>query len=96
VGFGPVEPAHLAAVVVLGPWADDGPVLERIEPAQAVPVLIPSLVFSGSDTLPGAMRDAAWLAARFPILRCRMPQGVKRLPTALVDVLDDLVSAEGA
>jgi cytochrome P450 len=59
-------------------------------------VLVPSLVFSGTDTVARALRDAAWLAATYPIYRCTMPEGIERLPAALVQVLDRIVSAEGA
>ncbi|MCY7302525.1 MAG: hypothetical protein LH654_05725 [Thermoleophilia bacterium] len=93
---GPLLPVPLAAIAVLGPLADDGPVLERVPPTQAVPVLVPSLVFSGTDTVQHALRDAAWLASTFPIFRCRMPQGIERLPAALVEVLERIVSAEDA
>lgn len=92
----PMSPAPLAAIAVLGPRAGDEPTLERIPPTQAVPVLVPSLVFSGTDTVQRAMRDAAWLAATYPVFRCTLPQGIERLPAALVDVLERIVSAEGA
>lgn len=95
-GGSPLQPASLAAIAVLGPWAATEAVLEPVAPVEAVPALVPSLIFSGHDRLPEAMRNAAWLASTVPVFRCRMPLGVDRLPAALAAVLDRLLSREDA
>ena len=95
-GAAPLRPATLAAVAVLGSWADDGPLVEPLAPVDAVPALVPSLIFSGPDRLPEAMRSAAWLAASIPVFRCRMPHGVDRLPDAVCTVLDRVLSPAAA
>ena len=68
------------------------PEVERIAPAQAVPRLLPSLVFAGSDRLAEAMRAAAWLAATVPVCECRLPEGIERLPAALDAILPSVTA----
>jgi hypothetical protein len=92
----PAGPVELAALVALGPREAYGPIVEPVEPVAAVPSLVPSLIFSGSDRLPRAMRDAARLASGVPVFRCAMPEGVERLPGALAAVLDLVMGASGA
>jgi hypothetical protein len=96
LGSPPLRPARLAALAILGPWVDGAPELEALTPAGAVPALVPSLIFAGSDRLARALRDAAWLAARVPVVRCRLPYGIDGLPAAALDVFDRLVSPAGA
>ena len=91
----PLRPARLAAIAILGPLADGPTELDRLSPSAAVPALVPSLIFAGSDRLPDALRSAAWLAERVPVYRCRLPNGLDHLPAAVATVVDRLLSPGG-
>ncbi len=95
LGAAPLRPARLAAIAILGPLADGPTELDRLSPSAAVPALVPSLIFAGSDRLPEALRSAAWLAERVPVYRCRLPNGLDRLPAAVAAVVDRLLSLAG-
>ncbi|CAB4880618.1 unannotated protein [freshwater metagenome] len=90
-GMPPPQRCPLAAVVVLGDRTAGAAELTRLAPAQALPALVPSLIFAGSDRLPAAMADAAWLASTVPVLRCRLPDGIERLADAIDNVLGRLL-----
>ena len=92
----PPSAAPLAALVLLGPLGETGHSLEPVRPVEAVPSLVPSLIFSGPDRLAQAFRSAAALAETVPVYRCSMPRGVDRLPASLSAVLDLLLSGAGA
>ena len=95
LGAAPLRPACLAAIAILGPLADGPTELDRLSPSAAVPALVPSLIFAGSDRLPDALRSAAWLAERVPVYRCRLPNGLDGLPAAVAAVVDRLLSPAG-
>ena len=95
LGAAPLRPARLAAIAILGPLADGPTELDRLSPSAAVPALVPSLIFAGSDRLPDALRSAAWLAERVPVYRCRLPNGLDGLPAAVAAVVDRLLSLAG-
>lgn len=90
------DPLPLRALAVLSAPVRNGPTLERLEPAEAVPALLPALMFAGSPRLPRALRDATRLAAAVPVFRCAMPIGVERIPNALEVVLDGVLSVSEA
>ena len=82
------EPAPLAAVVVLAKRSQDGLVAGPLEPAAAVPALVPSLIFGGSDRLGHAFGLACGLVDRVPVFRAAMPDDLAAAPAALQAVLE--------
>jgi hypothetical protein len=88
--------APVAAVVLLGERGAPEPTLVRVAPVEAVPALVPSLMFAGSDGLAQAFRGASALAARVPIYRCSFPDDLDALPAHVLAVLDELTLSGAA
>ena len=86
------EPVPLGALVVL---AERGasPSLTRLQPAAAVPSVVPSMIFGGSDRLGEAFRGAARLAELVPIFRASLPDDLGVLPAELSDLLTRVARA---
>jgi hypothetical protein len=82
------DPVPLAAVVLLAERSRDGLVTESLEPAAAVPALIPSLIFGGSDRLAQAFGLACALVERVPLFRAALPDDFAAAPDALGAVLE--------
>jgi hypothetical protein len=76
-------PVPLAAVVVLGERTRAGLSCTRLEGAAAVPAILPSLIFGGSDRLRQALAASARIAERVPVYRASMPDALDALPAAL-------------
>jgi hypothetical protein len=85
-------PLPVAAVALLAERAAM-PSLTPIGPTAAVPLLVPNLIFGGSDRLADAFRAAARLVTFARVYRCRLPDGLARLPAALQRLLEALGSA---
>ena len=81
------HPGRLAAVVLLAERSRDGLVTEPLEPAAAIPALIPSLIFGGSDRLAQAFGLACGLVERVPLFRAAMPDDLAAAPDALRAIL---------
>lgn len=79
-------PSPLAALVLLGERDPERLRLEPVEPARAVPQLVPALIFGGSDRLAVAFSDAARLAGSAPVYACRFPDGLGRLQAGIEEV----------
>jgi hypothetical protein len=94
-GEAPRQPCPLAAIVILGERTHGEAELTPVVPVEALPALVPSLVFAGRDRLGVAMRQAAWLGSAVPVLRCRLPEGIERLPAAIDEVLGVILPAAG-
>jgi len=77
------EPVGLAAVVILAERSGNGLLAEPLEPAAAVPVLVPSLIFGGSDRLAQAFGLACGLVELVPVFRAAMPDDLAAAPDAL-------------
>jgi hypothetical protein len=80
-------PVPLGAIVLLGEREPERLRLDPIAPADAVPRLVPALIFGGSDRLAAAFSGAAQLAATTPVYAARFPEGLERLDAALEDVV---------
>jgi hypothetical protein len=87
------EPVRLGAVVLLAKRSRDGLLAEPLEPAAAVPALVPSLIFGGSDRLAQAFGLACRLVERVPVFRAAMPDDLAAAPDAL-RALVELASGE--
>jgi hypothetical protein len=81
------EPLDLAAVVLLDERSADGLAVERVEPAAAVPPLVTSLIFGGSDRLAQAFALACGLVERVPFYRASMPDDLDAAPDALRELV---------
>ena len=86
-------PVGLAAVVILAERSRDGFLTEPLEPAAAVPALVPSLIFGGSDRLAQAFGLACGLVELVPVFRAAMPDDLAAAPDAL-RALVELASGE--
>jgi len=84
------RPATLCALVLLGERDPERLRIELVEPARAVPQLVPALIFGGSDRLAAAFADAARLAASTPVYAVRFPDDLDRLAAALEDVASEV------
>lgn len=82
------DPVRLSAVVLLAERSREGLVTELLEPAAAVPALVPSLIFGGSDRLAQAFGLACGLVERVPVFRAAMPDDFAATPDALRELLD--------
>jgi hypothetical protein len=82
------EPVRLAAVVILAMRSQEGLVAEPLEPASAVPALVPSLIFGGSDRLAQAFGLACGLVERVPVFRAAVPDDLDAAPDALRKLVD--------
>ncbi len=87
-----LEPVPLGAVLVLGERGD-GLTLERIDPPAALPLVLPHLVYGGSDRLAAAFSRCARLVACAPVYRCSLPDDLGRLEEALEELLGRVSSA---
>jgi hypothetical protein len=77
------KPVQIAAVVLLAERSRDRLVAEPLEPAAAVPGLVPSLIFGGSDRLAQAFGLACRLVDAVPVFRAAMPDDLAAAPDAL-------------
>ena len=77
------EPVRIGALVLLAERSGAGLVAERLDPAAAVPALVPSLIFGGSDRLARAFGLACGLVERVPVFRAAMPDDLSAAPDAL-------------
>jgi hypothetical protein len=82
------EPVRIGAVVLLAERSPDGLVAEPLDPAAAVPTLVPSLIFGGSDRLARAFGLACGLVERVPAFRAAMPDDLAAAPDALRELVD--------
>jgi hypothetical protein len=82
------EPVGVAAVVLLAERSRDELLAEPLEPAVAVPALVPSLIFGGSDRLAQAFGLVCGLVERVPVFRAAMPDDLSAAPDALRAVLE--------
>jgi len=82
----PLGPVPLAAVLVIG---DRGPELAvtPVEPAAAIPLVLPHLVFGGSDRLAETFSRCARLVERVPVWRVSFPDELDALPAAVERLL---------
>ena len=81
-------------MVILAERSGNGLLAEPLEPSAAVPALVPSLIFGGSDRLAQAFGLACGLVERVPVLRAAMPDDLAAVPDAL-RALVELASGEG-
>jgi hypothetical protein len=86
------RPVPLRALVVLGARGEELS-LAPLEAVAAVPVLMPSLIYGGTDRVADAFAAAAALADRVPAFRCSLPDDVASLAHALEQVLERVTSA---
>lgn len=77
------EPIPVAAVVLLAARSQQGLVTAPLESAAAVPGLVPSLIFGGSDRLAQAFGLACRLVDAVPVFRAAMPDDLAAAPDAL-------------
>lgn len=84
------EPVPLGALVVLGERGARS--LTRLHPAAAVPSVVPSLIFGGSDRLGEAFRGAARIASLVPSFRASLPDDLGVMQAELKDLLTRLGS----
>jgi hypothetical protein len=89
------EAVALGAVVILGERGSSAS-LARIEPAAAVPHVLPSLIFGGSDRLADAFRGAARLASLAPCFRASLPDDLGVMQTELSGLLSRLAESVAA
>jgi hypothetical protein len=82
------EPVPLGGVVVLGERG--APALTPLEPAAAVPSVVPSLIFGGSDRLGEAFRGAARLVSIVPAFRACLLDDLSAVRAELSDLLSRL------
>jgi hypothetical protein len=90
------EPTPLAAVVMLAERSRTGLVAASIDPVAAVPALVPSLIFGGSDRLGEAFALACRLVERVPIFRASMPDDLSAAPGALRELVELATRSEPA
>jgi hypothetical protein len=84
-------PVPLGALVVLGERGAAAS-LTRLEPAAAVPSIVPSLIFGGSDRLGEAFRGAARIAELVPCFRACLPDDLGLIQAELRSLLGRLPS----
>jgi hypothetical protein len=87
-GENALAPTPVVAVVALAERGSLPPGPRRLDPADAMPALVASLMHSGLDALGGAFAGAARLAALAPVYRCAMPDdlaGASAAGAALVE-----------
>jgi hypothetical protein len=89
------EPVPLGAVVVLGERAAASS-LTRVEPVAAVPAVVPSLIFGGSDRLAEAFRGAARLSELAPVFRACFPDDLALMESELSGLLHRLAGSVAA
>ncbi|MDX6488155.1 MAG: hypothetical protein QOK13_770 [Gaiellaceae bacterium] len=82
------KPVRLAAVVVLGERTRNAVVAEALDPTAAVPALLPSLIYGGSDRLHEAFALACRLVERVPVFRASVPDDLAAAPNALRTLVD--------
>jgi hypothetical protein len=90
----PHGPVPLAAVLVIGERGPDLSVTP-VEPAAAIPLVLPHLVYGGSDRLAGAFSLCARLVERVPVRRVSFPDGVDALPAAVERLLSGAARDRG-
>lgn len=69
----PVGPAPVGAVVVLAARADRRAAVERLDPAAALPALMPHALYRGRAALAQTMQLTALLTARVPVFLAGLP-----------------------
>jgi hypothetical protein len=83
------EPVPLGAFVVLDERSDTLSVT-RLEPILAVPAVIPTLIFGGTDRLAQAFALSARLVELVPVFRASMPDDLGAAPAALAELLESV------
>jgi hypothetical protein len=57
-----------------------------------LPLVLPHLVYGGSDRLAAAFAQCARLVERVPVYRCSLPDGLDLLTGALAELIDRVSS----
>ena len=83
-------PVPLAAIVVLAPRGGASAAVERLDPAEAVPEVVPHVMTAASPVLPAAFATAARLAREVPVWRGRLPDDLAALDSDVAGLVAGL------
>ena len=73
-----MDPAPVAAVVVLAPPGGSRPEAHSLDPVSALPALMPHVLYGGPSRLQRALERVAQLSGRVPIFHGRVPNDLSR------------------
>ena len=90
-----VEPVPLGAFIVLDERRGRTLDVTRLDPLLAVPPVIPTLIFGGTDRLARAFAQTARLVQQVPVYRASMPDDLDAAPTALAELLTTVAPGAG-
>jgi hypothetical protein len=88
------SPFPALAIVVLGARERAGLRIEPVNRARALLALTHHITCAGPDRIENALSAAARVVESVPMYRCHMPDDLEQLPTAAVELVEQLTTRE--